>query len=47
MTLATALFVIAIVAITTIGWVITTAVRAQHGYPLTDDWGNAVNPPIR
>ena len=37
-------FVIAIIAITTIGWVITTAIRARHGYPLTDDWGNAVHP---
>ena len=37
-------FVIAIIAITTLGWVITTAIRAGHGYPLTDDWGNAVHP---
>ena len=37
-------FIIAIIAITTLGWVITTAIRARHGYPLTDDWGNAVHP---
>lgn len=37
-------FVIAIIAITTLGWVITTAIRARHGYPLTDDWGNAIHP---
>ncbi len=37
-------FVLAIILITTIGWVITTAIRARHGYPLTDDWGNAVHP---
>ena len=37
-------FIIAIVAITMIAWVITTAIRAKHGYPLTDDWGNAVHP---
>jgi hypothetical protein len=24
-------------------WVITTAIRAKHGYPLTDDWGNTVH----
>ena len=36
-------FVIALVAICTIGWVITTAIRAKHGYPLTDDWGNTVH----
>lgn len=37
-------FVIAIIAITTLGWVITTAIRARHGYPLTDDWGNTIHP---
>lgn len=37
-------FVIAIVAICMVAWVITTAIRARHGYPLTDDWGNAVHP---
>ncbi len=36
------MFVLAIIAITTVGWVITTAIRARHGYPLTDDWGNTV-----
>ena len=37
-------FVILIIAIVMIAWVITTAIRAKHGYPLTDDWGNAVHP---
>ena len=37
-------FVIAIVAMSMVAWVITTAIRARHGYPLTDDWGNAVHP---
>ena len=37
-------FVIAIIAIVMVSWVITTAIRARHGYPLTDDWGNAVHP---
>ena len=37
-------FVIAIVAMSMIAWVIITAIRARHGYPLTDDWGNAVHP---
>lgn len=40
-------FVIAIIAITTLGWIITTAIRAKHGYPLTDDWGNTVEPKAR
>lgn len=35
-------FVLAIVAMSMLAWVITTAIRAKHGYPLTDDWGGAV-----
>ncbi len=35
-------FVIAIIALSTFGWVITTWIRAQHGYPLTDDGGKAI-----
>jgi len=31
-------FVLAIIAICTIGWVITTWIRARHGYPLEDQW---------
>jgi hypothetical protein len=38
------LFVIAIIALSMGAWVITTAIRARHGYPLTDDWGNPVHP---
>ena len=37
-------FVITIIAICMSAWVITTFIRAKHGYPLTDDWGNAVHP---
>ena len=37
------LFVIAIVAISTLGWVITTAIRARHGYPLESEWGGTVH----
>lgn len=32
-------FVIAIIAISTIGWVLTTWIRARHGYPVADEWG--------
>ncbi len=39
------LFVLAIIAISTIGWVFTTLIRARHGYPVTDDWGNNVDHP--
>ncbi len=35
-------FVIAIVAMSMICWVITTAIRAKHGYPITDDWGGTI-----
>ena len=26
-----------------IGWIATTWIRARHGYPVTDDWGNKVS----
>ncbi len=32
-------FVLALIAMSMIGWVVTTAIRAKHGYPLNDDWG--------
>jgi len=35
-------FILAIIAISTIGWVITTAIRARHGYPLEGEWGGTV-----
>ena len=37
-------FVITIVALAMSAWVITTWIRAKHGYPLSDDNGNAVLP---
>jgi len=38
------IFVVLVIAITMTAWVVTTAIRARHGYPLTDDWGNPVHP---
>ena len=35
-------FVIALVAISTIGWVFNNWIRARHGYAPSDDWGRAV-----
>ena len=32
-------FVLALIAISTIGWIITTQIRARYGYPLEDEWG--------
>ncbi len=31
-------FVIAIIAISTIGWLISSWIRAKHGYPLENEW---------
>lgn len=35
-------FILAIIGMVMLGWVMTTAIRAKHGYPITDDWGNTV-----
>jgi hypothetical protein len=32
-------FVIAIIAISTIGWVMSSWIRAKHGYPVEGEWG--------
>ena len=32
-------FVIAIIAISTVGWVVNNWIRARHGYALEDEWG--------
>jgi cell division protein FtsB len=32
------IFVIAIVALSMGAWIITSWIRARHGYPLDDDW---------
>jgi len=31
-------FVVAIIAISTIGWVLTSWIRAKHGYPVENEW---------
>lgn len=31
-------FVIAIIFISTMGWVLTSWIRARHGYPLENEW---------
>ena len=35
-------FVLAIIAMSMIGWIVTTAIRARHGYPLEGEWGGTV-----
>ncbi|MDE0877349.1 MAG: hypothetical protein OSB00_01610 [Sphingomonas bacterium] len=36
-------FVLALIAISTAGWVINNWIRARHGYAPSDDWGNPVS----
>lgn len=36
-------FVIAIIAISTAGWIINNLIRARHGYPLEDEWSGKSN----
>jgi hypothetical protein len=36
-------FVIAIIAISTLGWIFTTWIRARHGYPVEGEWGGHVS----
>lgn len=38
-------FVIAIIAISTGGWLINNWIRARHGYPLEDEWGGKTENP--
>ena len=35
-------FVIAIIALSMGGWVITSWIRAKHGYPIENEWGGMV-----
>ena len=35
-------FILAIVAMSYMAWIITTAIRATHGYPVENDWGKTV-----
>lgn len=36
-------FVLAIIAISTLGWMFTTWVRARHGYPVENEWTGTVD----
>lgn len=35
-------FVLGIILISTIGWIVTSWIRAKHGYPLEGEWGGTV-----
>lgn len=43
MTFAGPTFVLAIVAMSTLGWMFTTWVRARHGYPVENEWCGTVD----
>lgn len=36
-------FVLAIIAMSMAAWVITTYIRARHGYPVEDEWGGVTH----
>jgi len=36
-------FSLAIIAISTIGWIATSWIRARHGYPVEGEWGGTVS----
>lgn len=35
-------FIIAIIALSTFGWLVNSWIRARHGYPLEGEWGGTV-----
>ncbi len=37
-------FVIAIIAINTLGWVFQSWIRAKHGYPIENEWSGTATP---
>ena len=37
-------FVLAIIGMSFLAWIITTAIRAKHGYPLENEWGGMSSP---
>jgi hypothetical protein len=36
-------FIVAIVAMSMIAWIVTSWIRAKHGYPLEGEWGGTVS----
>ena len=37
-------FVLAIIGLSTAGWVATTWIRARHGYPVENEWSGTATP---
>lgn len=40
-------FVIAIIAISTVGWIVNNWIRAKHGYELEDEWGGKTGKSVK
>jgi hypothetical protein len=40
-------FVLAIIGMSMIGWIITSWIRAKHGYPLEGEWGGTITKDAR
>ncbi len=36
-------FVLAIIAMSTAGWILTTWIRAKHGYPVENEWSGSTH----
>ncbi len=36
-------FVLSIIAMSFIAWIVTTAIRARHGYPIENEWGKTIS----
>lgn len=37
-------FVLALIAMSFVAWIITTYIRARHGYPVENEWGGMSTP---
>ena len=37
-------FVLTIIGMSFLAWIITTAIRAKHGYPIENEWGGMCTP---
>ena len=36
-------FVLIIIAISTVGWIVNNFIRARHGYPVENEWGGTTS----
>ena len=44
MQFGSATFILAIIAMSYGAWIVTSWIRAKHGYPIENDWGGEVRP---